>query len=355
MTGLTWTLGIATYNRADVLRRCLLLAAKQTRPPVEIVVVDGSDDWAETREKALAELAEAAPGLRVIYDEAVKRSAAAQRNQCLRAASGDVVFLFDDDSLMYPDCAERIMAIYDADRTGRIAGVAAVLANDPPDETGGDAEGDGVNRIAASGFGQVDAKRSGASRFARNLLGASRTFVPYDPAYVLPQLPEDLGVPNVGLRDTMAGFTMTVRREVGLAEPFEEILMDRGPEDSDASHRYTRHGALATALDARVCHLVSPAGRFGLYSRFHLGMLGAAVAHRLHCVDPAWSRPRFRKMIFRRLLIAAIKDVRRGNPQMSEAKAAWDAWRLIDRVFRMPEEELRRWYPEYQRGVLGRK
>jgi glycosyltransferase involved in cell wall biosynthesis len=115
-TALTWALVVPTYMREDVLPRCLRLGAAQTRPPLEIV--DSSPGRKSTRERILREISPLWPGIRWHYVEAERRSITSQRNQGVRAASADVVFLFDDDSLMYPDCAAEIMRVYDAD-TGR--------------------------------------------------------------------------------------------------------------------------------------------------------------------------------------------------------------------------------------------
>jgi hypothetical protein len=54
---LTWALVVATYVREDVLPRCLRLGAAQTRPPLEIIIVDSSPGWESTRERVLREVA----------------------------------------------------------------------------------------------------------------------------------------------------------------------------------------------------------------------------------------------------------------------------------------------------------
>jgi hypothetical protein len=124
---LTWALVIATHKRNDVL------ANGQTRPPLEIVVVDASPRWENTRERVLREIAPLWPKVRWHNLEAERRSSASQRNQGIRAASTDVVFLFDDDSLMYPDCAAEIMRVYDADSGRSVVGVNATNVAVPPD------------------------------------------------------------------------------------------------------------------------------------------------------------------------------------------------------------------------------
>ena len=92
---LTWALVVVTYMREDVLPRCFRLGAAQSRPPLEIIVVDSSPGWESTRERVLREIAPLWPSIRWHYVEAERRSSASQRNQGIRAASADVVFLFD--------------------------------------------------------------------------------------------------------------------------------------------------------------------------------------------------------------------------------------------------------------------
>ena len=130
---LTWALVVVTYMREDVLPRCLRLGAAQTRPPLEIIVVDSSPEWESTRERVLREMAPLWPGVQWHYLKAERRSIASQRNQGVHAASADVVFLFDDDSLMYPDCAAEIMRVYDADTGRSVVGVNATNVAVPPD------------------------------------------------------------------------------------------------------------------------------------------------------------------------------------------------------------------------------
>src|SRR5947208_3560407 len=134
---LSWSLVVATYNRQDVLPRCLALAARQTRPPLEIIVVDASPDWEATRARVMTELAARHPDVRWEYVPAGRRCLTAQRNQGVRLSRGDVLFLIDDDSLMCPDCAEQVMRVYEADTRREVAGVMAEEAATPPHEPPG--------------------------------------------------------------------------------------------------------------------------------------------------------------------------------------------------------------------------
>src|SRR5438552_18364771 len=106
---LSWSLVVATYNRKDVLSRCLALAAGQHRRPLEIIVVDASPDWAATRARVMTELSAHHHHVHWEYVQARRRCLTAQRNQGVRLSHADVLFLIDDDSLMYPDCAEHVL------------------------------------------------------------------------------------------------------------------------------------------------------------------------------------------------------------------------------------------------------
>src|SRR5262249_34568845 len=92
---LTWALVIATYRREHILPRCLRLAAQQTRPPAEVIVVDASPNWEKTRDEILASVAAAHPAIRWAYVAAEQRSSAFQRNQGVRLAGADILFLID--------------------------------------------------------------------------------------------------------------------------------------------------------------------------------------------------------------------------------------------------------------------
>ena len=102
-----WSLLIATYNRPESLCRSLRFATAQSRPPAEVIVVDASDRWEEHRTMVLQQVAAHAPAAILWrYERARVRGLATQRNQAIALASGDVLFLIDDDAFMYPDCAE---------------------------------------------------------------------------------------------------------------------------------------------------------------------------------------------------------------------------------------------------------
>ena len=64
----------------------------------------------------------------------------------------EILFLLDDDSFMYPDCAERIMAVYDADADGLVGGIqTGVTALPPPAATHGGAQKKRGSRVVGAG------------------------------------------------------------------------------------------------------------------------------------------------------------------------------------------------------------
>ncbi len=351
----TWALAIATYKREDILPTCLELAARQTRPPQEIVVIDATPEpgFTAIRDKVMNELAPRYPDIQWRYDKARVASAASQRNQCIESCESDVLFLFDDDSLMYPRCAERLMQVYDMDTEGAIAGASPMDIPVAP-TLGDDGHDDGPSdEVPIPPVGRK--KYNPIVKTIRGLLGADDIFVPYDDGFPDKPIPEKIKALGVGRRSLMAGMTMTVRRKYAAAERFDEILKDRGPEDSDMSYRVSRHGALVTVFDSSLHHVGSPGGRFSRFSREALCALGPLVLHRIYSTDLARSKKRSRSMLRRRLIIALLKDLQSKQWSLPQAKGIWFALRQLKRVFAMDEAQLRAWYPDYQKQLIAQR
>ena len=347
MEELTWALVIATYKRAHVLTRCLRLAAEQTRPPDEIIVVDASPDWAETRDLVMHSIASQHPGIRWEYVAAEERSSATQRNQGVGMANADVVFLIDDDSLMYPDCAEQIMKVYEADPANAVAGVSSALVEEPPDSRATEA-------IGCPSRGLVPRQqRNWLARLVRRPLRADDIFVPYDQEFPVRSIPDSLSHLDIRQTRLMHGARMTFRREMALREPFDEI-MERyaSGEDSDTSYRISRHGMLLKAFKARLCHLQASNGRLSEFVVTALGAMNAAVLHRIYGVDYKRSYQLTKRLLRRRFVIQFLKDLSKRRLSLPHARGIWYAYRHLDDIFQRNEDELRRWYPQFQRRMI---
>ncbi|NJO18209.1 MAG: glycosyltransferase family 2 protein [Thioploca sp.] len=129
---LDYGLVIATYKREALLPGCLRCALQQTVVPKEIIIVDASPYWETTRNQIMQELAIKYPAIDWKYVQAKRASLPAQRNQGIDLATTDILFLIDDDSFMYPNCAEEIMQIYTRDVDKKVLGIMAFLAPTPP-------------------------------------------------------------------------------------------------------------------------------------------------------------------------------------------------------------------------------
>lgn len=128
---LNWTLTICTYNRPHFLVETLRCALNQTRLPAEVVVVDASDAWEDHRDQMQDTFASDWEHIRLVYVPADVRSLTFQRNQALRLATSDIVFSLDDDIYLYPDAAEIVMRVYEADTDEEIAMVTGLFTPRP--------------------------------------------------------------------------------------------------------------------------------------------------------------------------------------------------------------------------------
>lgn len=92
---------IATLDRADDLRLVLECLARQTRPPVEILVCAAGDP------APLSGVLAAHPAARLLPHPV--KSSARQRNHAAALAVGDVVAFLDDDIEFGPELFERLL------------------------------------------------------------------------------------------------------------------------------------------------------------------------------------------------------------------------------------------------------
>lgn len=350
---LTWALCTPTLNRVDVLLLAIGCALAQTRPPSEVIIVDAGDNWQADRARVEQALAPH-PAVRLVYLHSPVRSITQQRNLATQAATADILFCLDDDTLMYPDCAETILQVYEADPAQAIAGVTA--NNDP------------VSPLAApeierklSGL-HDKAKRSGTrNRITRwiwreiFLMDTLRLFVPYD-SNRRTTTEDDvtrLGQPDLFPALTMIGFAMTVRRSVALAEPFDPWLLSYSPcEDTDGSYRYSRHGLLVVASKARLHHYEVAAARLNRHRVAALFLLNVAFFTRQHSDDLPHHRQRYFSLARRRVLAEFLKDGLSLRFRFPQLRGTLYALRRAPAIFDHPDARLGEDYQIIQREVL---
>jgi glycosyltransferase involved in cell wall biosynthesis len=347
---LSWSLVVATYNRGHILRRCLELAVSQTRPPREVVIVDASTNWRETCEQILNEVAPRHPTVRWEYVEARVRSLTAQRNQALELATSDVLFLIDDDSFMYPDCAEEVMRVYEADRGEAVAGVGPMLADWHPEQTPPNG-----SASAPSAQGLVRRLRQRVTDFLEQQLHVEKMLLPYDRNYPCHPLSAELLALDVAEARYLQGCRMTYRRQPIQKERFDELLRRYAAiEDLDASYRVSRHGALVNAFRARLYHAQDPSSRLSRYTCALLGLMNLAMMYRLKGYDAKALLAGFRRRVLRRLGVDLLRDLSRGRFRLPCARADWKALGLMRSLLNREEAELRQWFPSFQNDLIDR-
>ncbi|CUH38843.1 putative glycosyl hydrolase [Jannaschia seosinensis] len=356
---LTWSLCIATYNRIDVLEKSISLALEQTRPPQEIVVADASPDWKANRERVAKQFSDAGPAL--VYLKPERPSLTHQRNLAIGAACGDILALFDDDTMMFPDCAQQIMSVYERDGEKVIAAVGAANQREMPEGVEVSAARKISGKAGSAKAGQNLGQRVRASSFGRwawrevFLMSAAHQIVPYDgrpitrPMTDLSHLPDDLRPVPV-----LQGFSITVRRDVALKEPFEEALLAYCPaEDLDATYRFGRHGLLVIAPEGRIHHFEAAAGRIKRKRATALGLLNVAYFTRRHSDDLPRHRRAFYTLLSRRILAEFLKDTLSRRWAYPQFLGTLLAIRHAPQVFRVPDDRLRTWYMALQERILA--
>jgi glycosyltransferase involved in cell wall biosynthesis len=117
---------IATYNRTEHLRECLLSMAGQTLLPDEVILVDASDDQSTLE---LSQAMQSCSPFPVIYLAAAVKNPGAQRNQGAERAKGDLVFFLDDDVVLEQDFVAEIVRVFQEDAPGHVGGVSGTIVN----------------------------------------------------------------------------------------------------------------------------------------------------------------------------------------------------------------------------------
>ncbi len=347
----SWALVLCTYRRADVLLRCIGLALGQTRPPSRVVVVDASPDWEATRERVRALVTDRAPDLPLVYVPAERPSSTHQRNTGVELASEDVVFLIDDDSLMYPDCAEEVMRVYETDLDRTIQGVSPIQVPFPPDVPRTSNE-DATDPMAA----HAEPRQSALRRAVKALLRTESTyFLPYDAQVPRHPAPRGVDPDSIGIIEVMTGCTMTFRRSAVLRERFAEVLVRYAAgEDQDLSYRVSRHGPIVNAVRARICHLGAAGGRLSHYTVTVVAALNPAVLQRIHSPDIDRVSHQWNEILRKRMVIGLLKDLSARRWSLPTVRGVRRARTLLPEVRRRSPRELETWYPAVQADLVAR-
>ncbi len=344
----TYGVIIATCNRHDILPLCVEHVLRQNCLPSELIIIDATPEWADMRERLDRLIRAAAPDISFQYQPARERSSSTQRNQGIALATADVLFLIDDDSLMFADCAQEILAVYAADRCREVAGVQAALADAPPVHDGRLPERKVVgSRVFATGSGF----RRWVNRYIF-MMASDQLFLPYwgRSKHAL-RYAKFAGVTPVAL---FHGCRMTFRREVIAQVLFEESFQGYASgEDLDASYRASGHGVLLEAERARVYHHTVASGRVPRSTAATLSALNMAFLLRKHAGPRVGALLRLYLYLARRTCAEGLKDLFSGRFAFPQFRGLAHAGSIAWRLWTVRSSALGELYGRWQRQILS--
>ena len=342
---LSWGLLVATFQRHEILKECVTRALEQTRRPSEIVIIDASENWEASRDAIWKLANESGLNVRLVYERAVEASTSCQRNQALAMSSVDVAFMFDDDTLMWPDCAEQILLVYELDAGARVLAVGAGTVD---------------QRWAPSttddrGNGSLQGKRCAPLQWLEHrLTSGGFNFLAYDKLELKP-LPDELRGLNVAVENLISGYRLTIRRSIFPEFQFcERLKRYASGEDLDLTYRLGRKGVLINAFDAKVFHEKSPSGRLSRQVSTSLRCLNMMYLFRKNC-HPARSGLVPFRFFAGRLLIELLSDVSRRRLTMPQFRGVLRVIPQLRSIWRLQGGALDARYTEITDELLGRR
>lgn len=123
---------IPTFNRADLLRRCLTAVLQHAPARTEIVVVDDASPAG-----AAGQVVQAFPGVRLIRHQR-RRGFAAAANTGICATRGDVIELLNDDTEVRPGWADAALRWFDDPVIGAVAPLTLIWPDGEYIDSAGD-------------------------------------------------------------------------------------------------------------------------------------------------------------------------------------------------------------------------
>lgn len=156
---------ICTYNRCDLLERCLDYLTYQTNQNFEVVVVNGPST--DGTEEVMARY-----GHRIKIGRNPERNLSKSRNLGIELASGSIVAFIDDDALPFDDWIATLIREFSASPF-TVAGLGGPVYYAGTLEY--QAEDIGINRFAEASV-NIDSAEIGRNGWERSLLGTNTCF-----------------------------------------------------------------------------------------------------------------------------------------------------------------------------------
>lgn len=354
---LSWGLCIATLDRLDSLEICVRCALAQTRKISEIVVVDASTDWENNRDH-ISGMLSGDTNIRLVYIAAKMRSLTNQRNQAIAAATVDVLFMIDDDSYLYPDAAERALQTYETPNADRLVALSLSRTDRPPKTASDGATPDRKDGADNRETAEKVAMKSPILRWIYRevfMMHMDKDFISYDDdkSHGTRAEFESLNLIDTGFTRFIAGYALTVRRNIAVKEMFEPTFLSYCPgEDLDATYRYGRHGVLGWSSSAKVFHADAAAGRIKRKRATTLRALNLAYLLRRHSKWPAHSAAQYSIYLLRRVLAEFLKDLLSGRLTFPQFRGVLRAIKDSPSLWMKPKSSLEDWYIDLQKQVL---
>lgn len=352
-SALTWSLIVPTYNRRNIILEALRHAATQTRKPQEIIVVDSSLDAAETKRLVEDELAIVHCDIEWKYLFSSNRSAAIQRNEGLDHCTGDIVFFIDDDCFMYPDYAQIVMEVFEADADGHYAGLQGSLADAPPDPQAQPARP--ISSVRRSLWQRIRNKTYWFWVQHIILETTLGLFCPYRGGYPRHELPS-LGLPYTFLpRRFLEGCRCVYPRQVITDLKFDaDLLYYSIAEDLDVSYRVSFTGAIAEVAEAKIFHCHYPSARPEQYVRSLTGFTNQAFWIKKHNKASLRVRIGFYLRMLRHIPSRFVYDLSQARWELPRVRGIMAAFRPVFQIFSLAPETLSAWYRDFQRNTYAR-
>lgn len=230
---MTISVVIATLNRPSDLERALRSVLAQTRPALEVLVIDQSED--DRSLEAVLRL-DAGRGL-VRHLRQTEKSLVKARNRGLDEARGEAVSFLDDDVELEPDYYEQVERVFaQSPRIGAVGGSV-------------------TNTVVPTGW-KWNARLMIRQIFLHNQAPGCLTASGF--GYPIYERPIRKAVDVQMLH----GCNMTFRREAIGSERFDEWFSGYGfREDAEFSYRISKRWVLRMSPEPRLKHFESPANR----------------------------------------------------------------------------------------------
>lgn len=224
---------IITKDRVRDLAECIGSIVAQTSRPDEVIIVDAGES--PGIEQKIGKLL-GGVSIRLKYFKE-RPDTCAQRNRGFKKATGDVVFFFDDDTVLEEEYIENVLQVYDEEDADAVQGVFENRWTP------------GLLRRIFDRFFMLDAQTTGQTR----VLPSGNFIVNNNPERLTQTI-------------VFSGCCMSYKRKVLEEFSFDE-KMGGGysfKEDADFSYRVSRKYRLWVTPHAKLVHNVSSVGRISV-------------------------------------------------------------------------------------------